>query len=85
MHPTGNSLPLIVNLSHDAVVSRRVIGGDEHRQYAATCDRHRDAAEWHAAARRRSIRLIHPTGICLPLIEKLSHDTVDSRRVIAAL
>jgi hypothetical protein len=27
MHPTGNSLPLIVNLSHDAVVSRRVIGG----------------------------------------------------------
>jgi hypothetical protein len=30
MHPTGNSLPLIVNLSHDAVVSRRVIGGVRH-------------------------------------------------------
>jgi hypothetical protein len=43
------------------------------------------AAQWHAAARRRSIGLIHPTGICLPLIDKLAHDVVVSRRVIAAL
>jgi hypothetical protein len=43
------------------------------------------AAQWHAAAERRSIGLIHPTGICLPLIDKLAHDVVVSRRVIAAL
>jgi hypothetical protein len=27
MHPTGISLPLIVNFNDDVVVSRRVIGG----------------------------------------------------------
>jgi hypothetical protein len=82
MHPTGMSLPLIVNLSHDAVVSRRVIGGVRNRLVVAT----RRQAEKHllsyrAATRRRSNKPLHPTGNSLSLIVNLPHDVVISRRV----
>jgi hypothetical protein len=46
MHPTGMSLPLIVNLNDDAVASRRVIGGVIAASALWYDDRHKGDAEW---------------------------------------
>jgi hypothetical protein len=82
MHPTGMSLPLIENLLHETVVSRRVIGGVRNRLVVATRRQaERNLLSYRAATQRRSNKRLHPTGNSLPLIVNLSHDVVVSRRV----
>jgi hypothetical protein len=61
--------------------SRRVNSGVRHAWMLRHEASRREAARARAATRRRSNKRLHPTGICLSLIEKMSHDVVVSRRV----
>jgi hypothetical protein len=51
MHPTGWSLPLIENLLHETVVSRRVIGGVIAASALRHDDRQNSIAQWSCRKR----------------------------------
>jgi hypothetical protein len=62
-------------------LSRRVNSGVRHAWMLRHEASRKESARARAATRRRSNKRLHPTGICLSLIEKMSHDVVVSRRV----
>jgi hypothetical protein len=80
LNRSGISLIVIVNLNQFAVDSRPV-------NSSVRTDRRRCPANMDVSGLRqgRSNMPMHPTGHRLPLIEKLSHDAVVSRRVIGGV